>query len=98
MKVVSNQCSEVRKVACSLALSISFFALCVPAHAQRPMRTPQIGFLAATTSRSNLPRLESFRQGLRELGYIEGQNVLIEYRFAEGRLNQVRILQQSWSD
>jgi putative ABC transport system substrate-binding protein len=51
------------------------------AHAQQPAKVPRIGFL---TSAAGDPGTEAFRQGLRELGYIEGKNVLIEYRYAGG--------------
>jgi ABC-type uncharacterized transport system substrate-binding protein len=53
------------------------------AAAQQPKKVPRIGFLA-TTDR-DAPNIEPFRQGLRELGYIEGQNILVEYRYAEGK-------------
>ena len=60
-----------------LALGI-FFAL-VPADAQRPARVPRIGLL------DYAPFWEPFRQGLRDLGYVEGQNIVIEYRPTEGK-------------
>jgi putative tryptophan/tyrosine transport system substrate-binding protein len=53
------------------------------AEAQQPTKIPRIGFLV-TTDR-DAPNIEPFRQGLRELGYIEGQNILVEYRYAEGK-------------
>ena len=53
------------------------------AHAQQPAKIPRIGFLFIGTK--DQPHLESFRQGLRDLGYIEGKNIVIEYRYAEGR-------------
>jgi putative ABC transport system substrate-binding protein len=60
------------------------FALCSAAGAQPPKKIPRIGFLASTTASSELPRLDGFRRGLHELGYTEGQNITIEYRFGEG--------------
>jgi putative ABC transport system substrate-binding protein len=49
--------------------------------AQRPAKkTARIGYLAAVSASADAPRLEAFRQGLRDLGYVEGQNVLIDYR------------------
>src|SRR5258705_5942258 len=48
--------------------------------AQQPKKIPRVGYLAAISASADAPRLEAFRQGLRELGYIEGQNILIEYR------------------
>jgi putative tryptophan/tyrosine transport system substrate-binding protein len=54
--------------------------------AQQPKKVPRIGFLSPTSDDS---RVESFRQGLRELGYVDGQNIAIEYRWAEGRFDQL---------
>src|SRR6266850_6093510 len=54
------------------------------AEAQQPKKVPQIGFLSSSSPSAVSPRLEAFRQGLRELGYVEGKNIIIEYRFAEG--------------
>jgi putative ABC transport system substrate-binding protein len=55
---------------------------CVSAEAQQPKKVPRIGYLA-TDSRA--PTLDAFRQGLRDFGYVEGQNILIEWRFAEAK-------------
>jgi len=62
-------------------------ALYVPAEAQQPTKIPRIGFLLPYSPGPD-PRVEAFRQGLRELGYVEGQNVTIEYRWADGRFEQ----------
>jgi putative tryptophan/tyrosine transport system substrate-binding protein len=59
------------------------------AHAQQPKKTPRIGFLAATSSSTNPGRIEAFRQGLRDLGYVEEKNIIIEWRFAEGKLDRL---------
>ena len=56
------------------------FALCLPAEAQQPKKIPRIGFLLSPSSSANRERVEAFRQGLRELGYVEGQNIIVEYR------------------
>src|SRR5262245_27615927 len=61
--------------------------LCVSAEAQQPA-IPRIGYLVSDSG-SYSTRTDAFRQGLRELGYIEGQNIVIEYRFAEGKLDQL---------
>jgi putative tryptophan/tyrosine transport system substrate-binding protein len=53
--------------------------------AQQPKKVPRIGLLAV----SRQPVIEAFRTGLRELGYIEGQNILLEYRYAEGKLERL---------
>jgi putative tryptophan/tyrosine transport system substrate-binding protein len=54
------------------------------ARAQQPKKVPRIGFFFGASASSNADRTEAFRQGLRDLGYIEGKNILIEYRYAEG--------------
>jgi putative ABC transport system substrate-binding protein len=56
-----------------------------PAAAQQPKKVPRIGYLSAYEPTTESTRTETFRQALRELGYIEGQNILIEYRYAEGK-------------
>src|SRR5262245_6200624 len=72
-----------------LMLCVMLFALCFPAVAQRTKKVPRIGFLIAATRDTQSARTEAFRQGLRELGYIEGQNVAVEYRYAEGRTDRL---------
>ena len=57
--------------------------------AQQPTKVPRIGFLGATSASAISARLDAFRQGLRELGYVEGKNILIEYRYAEGKLDRL---------
>jgi putative ABC transport system substrate-binding protein len=58
------------------------------ARAQQPARVPRIGFLHYGSPGPS-PEVDAFRQGLRELGYIEGQNLTIEYRFASGRVERL---------
>jgi putative ABC transport system substrate-binding protein len=65
------------------------FALCFPAEAQQPVKIPRIGFLSAVPLSNMSARVVALRHGLRELGYVEGQNIFIEYRFAEGKPDQV---------
>jgi putative ABC transport system substrate-binding protein len=60
----------------------------VQAQAQQPAKVPQIGFLASRSPSSFSSETEAFRQGLRELGYVEGQNIGIEYRYAEGKTDR----------
>jgi putative ABC transport system substrate-binding protein len=67
------------------ALSAMLFALCVPADAQQPKKVPRIGYLAGSDPTSESTRIEAIRLALRELGYIEGQNIASEYRYAEGK-------------
>jgi putative tryptophan/tyrosine transport system substrate-binding protein len=69
----------------SLGLCAVLIALNVSVHAQQSKRVPVIGFLGSGTSSSMSSRVAAFRQGLRELGYVEGKNVIIEYRYAEAK-------------
>ncbi len=62
-------------------------AFCFPAEAQQPKKVPRIGYLSIASS-SDI-RSEAFRQGLRDLGYIEGQNIGVESRWADGRDDRV---------
>jgi putative tryptophan/tyrosine transport system substrate-binding protein len=68
-----------------LTLSTMLFALCCPAEAQQPKKVFRIGYLSGTDRVTHDPRAEGTRRALRELGYIEGQNIIIEYRHAEGK-------------
>jgi putative ABC transport system substrate-binding protein len=63
-------------------------ALCSPATAQQQQKVPRIGYLAATDPAREFARAEAIRLALRELGYIVGQNIAIEYRYAEGKLDR----------
>jgi ABC-type uncharacterized transport system substrate-binding protein len=62
------------------------------AAAQQPAKVPRIGYLIATSPSLNAARIEAFRQGLRELGYVEGKSIVIEYRYAEGKLDRIPAL------
>ena len=70
----------------AFALVIAFVGLAGGAGTQ-PTKIPRIGFLGG--SASNTPRIDAFRRGLRELGYVEGKNIVIELRFAEGILDRL---------
>ena len=66
----------------------SMLAAPVAGEAQQAQNIPRIGILTNAAPSPNSPTLEAFRQGLRELGYVEGQNILLEYRYAEGRVER----------
>jgi putative tryptophan/tyrosine transport system substrate-binding protein len=66
-----------------LALGAMLFALCSSAEAQQTGKVPRIGFLDSSTASSSTLLVEAFRQELSKLGWIEGKNITIEYRFAE---------------
>ena len=77
----------------ALILLLAF--LVVPlaaADAQEAGKVARIGFLGTASTSARSPGLDAFRQGLRELGWIEGQNIVIHYRLAEGSLDQARTL------
>ena len=74
-------------------LLLTFFVANVSVtQAQQATKVPRIGFLVATNPASASARIEAFREGLRQLGYVEGKNVTIEFRFAEGKVDRVPIL------
>jgi len=63
-----------------------------PTEAQQPVKVPRIGYLNASSPSANAARIEAFRQGLRELGYVEGKNIAIEWRSADGKLERLPAL------
>src|SRR5262245_6508651 len=75
----------------SLTLCALLFTLCLPAHAQQAKKIPTVGFLLEgfSSSVSDSTRIEAFRKGLHEIGYTEGKNISIEYRFGEGKRNRL---------
>ena len=61
-----------------------------PAFGQQPAQhVPRIGFLGGSTPEAWAPRLDAFRAGMRDLGYIEGKNIVVEYRFAQGQYDRL---------
>ncbi|HET8562868.1 MAG TPA: ABC transporter substrate-binding protein [Candidatus Binatia bacterium] len=80
-----------KKVFC-LALSAMLLALSIPTQAQQPTKIPRIGSLYAVSPSSVSDRTEAFRQGLRDLGYVEGKNIILEWRYAEGKLDRLPTL------
>jgi hypothetical protein len=72
---------------CSL---LTVFLLTVsPGLAQQPTKIPRIGYLIATSPSVISVRIDAFRQGLRELGYVEGKSIVIDYRWAERKLDRL---------
>jgi len=65
------------------------FALSVSAEAQQSTNVPRIAYVTASSASLQARRFEAFRQGLRDLGYVEGKNILIEYRFADGKADRL---------
>ena len=68
-----------------LVLGALLFALSFVAEAQQPAKVPRIGFLGNSTAALEANLIGPFREGLRDLGYVEGRSILIEYRWAEGK-------------
>ena len=78
-----------------LGLSVIVFVLVVAgagAEAQQPTKDPRIGYLTGASLSANSARHEAFRQGLRELGYVEGKNIVIDWRSAEGKPDRLPAL------
>jgi putative ABC transport system substrate-binding protein len=71
---------------------VPLLAVAVITEAQQPKKVARIGFLAAVSHSANSARFEAFRQGLRELGYVEDKNIVIEWRYAEGKLDRLPAL------
>jgi putative ABC transport system substrate-binding protein len=76
----------------SILFVLVLLVVAVLAEAQQPKRISQIGILIAASASSYSARLEAFRQRLRELGYVEGKNIVIEYRSAEEKLDRLPAL------
>ena len=74
------------------ALAAMLYALCASAEAQQPAKVPRISYLSSGSLTDLSARIEAFRQGLRDLGYIEGKNIVIEWRAAEGNRDRLREL------
>ena len=76
----------------TFAFGAMLFALCPPVEAQQPTKLPRIGFVTAGSASTIAARIEALRQGLRDLGYIEDKNIIIEWRFAEGKVDRLPAL------
>ena len=81
----------VRKVSIFIFVTV-ILASVLFAHAQQPGKIPRIGYLTGVSPSTNSARHETFRQGLRELGYVEGKNIVIEWRSAEGKFDRLPAL------
>src|SRR5438093_13747869 len=75
----------MRKNVMHLTLCAMLLALCSSVAAQQPKKIPRIGFLGNSTPALEENLVGPFREGLRDLGYIEGKNIVIEWRWAEGK-------------
>ena len=106
-KQVSDSCSDNRKSrtcpesyrrlqnpkwAAALTIVFTLAIGGAAALAQQPTKVPRIGYLAANSFLANAARIAGFQQGLRELGYVEGKNILIEWRSAAGNPDRLPAL------
>ena len=81
----------MRLIGLAVILAVSVLSP-LAAGAQQPGKVPRIGFLGATSAFIEKSRIEAFRQGLHELGYVEGENIVIEWRWAEGKFDRLPVL------
>jgi putative tryptophan/tyrosine transport system substrate-binding protein len=88
-RVARGKEKNMKRKVTFLALCAMLLALCVTATAQQPKKVPRIGYLSVLSPASDSARIEAFRQGLRQAGYTDGQNIAIESRYAEGKLNRL---------
>jgi len=88
-KSKSGPADENLKSVGLVTLIIAFMICGVAAEAQQPAKIPQIGRLAIASHSAESARIEAFRQGLRDLGYVERKNMLIEWRFADGEFDRL---------
>ena len=79
-----------------LTLCAMLFALCFPLRRSSRRKIPRIGYSILVAAPRLPVRVEAFRQGLRELGYVEGKNIVIEYRYAEGKPIVSQSSRPSW--
>jgi putative ABC transport system substrate-binding protein len=90
---ISTRLSLVRSKVFKTLIFVTFMLVFVhPAGAQQPSKVPKIGFLVGPSRSFFASRMESFQQGLHSLGYIEGKNIVIEYRYAEGKADRLPTL------
>ena len=76
----------------SILVAVVLLAVGVIAEAQQATKIPQIGYLEGGPLSAHTSRMEAFRQGLRELGYEEGKNIVIEWRFGDGKVDRLSAL------
>jgi len=82
----------MRKAIFSILFVVVLLAVAIIAETQQPGKISRIGYLSGAKSDGQSARRETFRQGLRELGYVEEKNIVIEYRSAEGKLDRLPAL------
>ena len=93
-KICGERCRTIQnRKWLGVIAAVLAFAMCIAvAQAQQPTKIPRIGYLTGATPDGQSARIEAFRQGLRELGYLEGKDIVIEYRYAEGKRDRLPTL------
>jgi len=85
-------CANKKARVLLILVVVVLLAVGVMAEAQQPTKVARIGYLAPASLSALAARTEAFRQGLRELGYVEGKNIVIEWRSAEGKIDRLPAL------
>jgi putative ABC transport system substrate-binding protein len=83
----------MKKAAVPILVAVILLTVAVVTEAQQPKKVSRLGYLSSSDAATDSARAKGIRLALRELGYIEGQNIAIEYRYAEGRplLRYIRV-------
>ena len=79
-------------IGCIVTLILSLLTAPLMSTAQQAAKVPRLGLLIPGSSAAFAPRIETFRHGLRDLGYVEGQNITLESRFADGQADRLPAL------
>ena len=82
----------MRLIGLAVIVTLSLGLATLATEAQQAGKVPRIGWLAAGSAASTMPLTDAFRQGLRQLGYVEGKDIVIEYRYAEGKIDRLPAL------
>src|SRR5207237_7373410 len=80
------------RIGLAVVLALSLFVALLAAEAQQTTKVTPIGYLSGPSLAANAARIEAFRQGLRELSYVEGENIVIEWRSADGKVDRLPAL------
>jgi putative ABC transport system substrate-binding protein len=90
--MVRREVKTVKQKIFALALGATLFAVCSFADAQQPIKIPRVGYLTVARLSAITKRTDAFRRGLRDLAYREGENIIIEWRTAEGKFDRMGAL------
>ena len=80
---------RLRSIGLILTLALGLLVAPLPADAQQAAKVPRIGWLGGPTRESAEPFVQAFQRGLKDLGWVDGQNIVIEWRFAGGRAERL---------